>query len=107
MIFMCADISSSSSSADRAKSIKTQATVNESPTDKLIRELREENAKLLEMIKKGNYQITDAPSGASEEGELKLKKKSSPVHIGFKIGSFLESYENCYYIYILLRAVVQ
>ena len=43
--------------------------MNESPTDKLIRELREENAKLLEMIKKGNYQITDAPSGASEEGE--------------------------------------
>ena len=55
--------------ADRAKSIKTQATVNESPTDKLIRELREENAKLLDMIKKGNYQITDAPSGTSEEGK--------------------------------------
>lgn len=54
--------------ADRAKSIKTQATVNESPTDKLIRELREENAKLLEMIKKGNYQITEVHSGASEEG---------------------------------------
>ena len=73
MIFMCANVASS---ADRAKSIKTQATVNESPTDKLIRELREENAKLLDMIKKGNYQITDAPSGASEEGELKLKKNS-------------------------------
>ena len=29
------------------------ATVNESPTDKLIRELREENAKLMEMLKKG------------------------------------------------------
>ena len=71
MVFMCANVSSS---ADRAKSIKTQATVNESPTDKLIRELREENAKLLDMIKKGNYQITDAPSGASEEGEFKLKK---------------------------------
>ena len=28
--------------ADRAKAIKTTATVNESPTDKLIRELREE-----------------------------------------------------------------
>lgn len=45
--------------------------MNESPTDKLIRELREENAKLLEMIKKGNYQITDAPSETSEEGKLK------------------------------------
>lgn len=39
--------------ADRAKAIKTTATVNESPTDKLIRELREENAKLMEMLKKG------------------------------------------------------
>ena len=71
MVFMWVDVSLL---ADRAKSIKTQATVNESPTDKLIRELREENAKLLEMIKKGNYQITDAPSGASEEGELRSKK---------------------------------
>ena len=33
-------------SADRAKQIKCKATVNESPTDKLIRELKEENEKL-------------------------------------------------------------
>ena len=46
--------------------------MNESPTDKLIRELREENAKLLEMIKKGNYQIVDAPQGTSEEGRCGL-----------------------------------
>ncbi|XP_025096208.1 kinesin-like protein KIF28P [Pomacea canaliculata] len=39
--------------ADRAKAIKTQAVVNESPTDKLIRELREENARLQELLKKG------------------------------------------------------
>lgn len=32
--------------ADRAKSLKTKAVVNESPTDKLIRELREENERL-------------------------------------------------------------
>ena len=32
--------------ADRAKQIKTKATVNEDPTDKLIRELREQNEKL-------------------------------------------------------------
>ena len=38
-------------SADRAKAIKTKAVVNESPTDKLIRELREENAKLMEQLK--------------------------------------------------------
>ena len=40
-------------SADRAKAIKTKAVVNESPTDKLIRELKEENKKLQEMLKKG------------------------------------------------------
>lgn len=62
--------------ADRAKAIKTTATVNESPTDKLIRELREENAKLMEMLKKGGVppelmaQQEDGESGdtASQEG---------------------------------------
>ncbi|XP_021365706.1 kinesin-like protein KIF28P isoform X2 [Mizuhopecten yessoensis] len=39
--------------ADRAKAIKTTATVNESPTDRLIRELREENARLMDMLKQG------------------------------------------------------
>ncbi|XP_052103729.1 kinesin-like protein KIF28P isoform X1 [Mytilus californianus] len=43
--------------ADRAKAIKTVATVNESPTDKLIRELREENAKLMDMIKSGGISL--------------------------------------------------
>ena len=32
--------------ADRAKQIKNKAKVNESPTDKLIRELREENDRM-------------------------------------------------------------
>lgn len=36
--------------ADRAKQIKTKAVINESPTDKLIRELREENARLMAMV---------------------------------------------------------
>ena len=48
--------------ADRAKAIKTKAVVNESPTDKLIRELREENKRLMEMLKKGGG------GGGSEEG---------------------------------------
>lgn len=39
-------------SADRAKQIKTTAKVNEDPTEKLIRELKEENDKLMEMLKK-------------------------------------------------------
>ncbi|XP_027048269.1 kinesin-like protein unc-104 [Pocillopora damicornis] len=38
--------------ADRAKQIKTSAKVNEDPTEKLIRELKEENDKLMEMLKK-------------------------------------------------------
>lgn len=46
--------------ADRAKAIKTTATVNESPTDKLIRELREENARLMEMLKTGGV-VMPAP----------------------------------------------
>ena len=40
------------SSADRAKQIKTTAKVNEDPTEKLIRELKEQNEKLVEMLKK-------------------------------------------------------
>ena len=34
--------------ADRAKKIKNKPTVNESPQDKIIRELQEENKKLTE-----------------------------------------------------------
>ena len=45
------------------------ATINESETDKLIRQLREENAKLLEMIKNGQVQFT-APVGVSDEGTI-------------------------------------
>jgi len=43
-------------SADRAKQIKTTASVNEDPTEKLIRELQEENDKLKKMIESGNYE---------------------------------------------------
>ena len=39
--------------ADRAKQIKTKATVNEDPMEKLIRELQEENEKLKEMMNNG------------------------------------------------------
>ncbi|CAB3985233.1 kinesin KIF28P [Paramuricea clavata] len=37
--------------ADRAKQIKTTVTVNEDPTEKLIRELKEENENLMKMLK--------------------------------------------------------
>ena len=36
--------------ADRAKSIKTKAVINESATERMIRELKEENARLQDMI---------------------------------------------------------
>ena len=39
--------------ADRAKQIKTNAQVNEDPTEKLIRELQEENEKLKKMMVSG------------------------------------------------------
>ncbi|XP_047136420.1 kinesin-like protein KIF28P isoform X2 [Hydra vulgaris] len=67
--------------ADRAKSIKTSAVVNESPTDKLIRELREENARLLEQLKaaKGDpkalaalaAQLSGGDDESSEKGDNK------------------------------------
>ena len=40
--------------ADRAKQIKTTASVNEDPTEKLIRNLKEENDRLKEMLEKAN-----------------------------------------------------
>ncbi|XP_056021053.1 kinesin-like protein KIF28P isoform X3 [Ostrea edulis] len=39
--------------ADRAKKIQNKAIVNESPTDRLIRELKEENARLMAALGKG------------------------------------------------------
>lgn len=37
--------------ADQAKKIKLNAVINESETDKLIRELKAENAKLMALLK--------------------------------------------------------
>lgn len=55
-------------SADRAKAIKTIAVVNESPTEKLIRELREENKKLQELLTRGGLVQGDVSLGTTEEG---------------------------------------
>ena len=41
--------------------------MNESPTDKLIRELREENARLMEMLKTGGV-VMPASGGVSNDG---------------------------------------
>ena len=48
----------------RAKRIQNKATINESPTDKLIRELKEENAKLMNQLKSLNI----GGKGANMEG---------------------------------------
>ncbi|KAK0427687.1 hypothetical protein QR680_010367 [Steinernema hermaphroditum] len=50
--------------ADRAKSIKTNAVVNESATERMIRELKEENQRLQTLIQKGGG------GGGSSQEEL-------------------------------------
>ncbi|XP_033735609.1 kinesin-like protein KIF28P isoform X3 [Pecten maximus] len=52
--------------ADRAKRIQNKAVVNESPTERLIRELKEENAKLLSMLSKGGRGGPDSSEGRRE-----------------------------------------
>ena len=51
--------------ADRAKQIKCRAVVNEDPTEKLIRELQEENERLQKMLEGGGVVV---PKGDGEEG---------------------------------------
>merc|ERR1719189_3090599 len=66
--------------ADRAKQIKTKAVVNEDPTDKLIRELKEENERLKNRIKGGDVSeeelkdLSDKDSVSKDE-LADLKKK--------------------------------
>lgn len=53
--------------ADRAKRIKNSANINENPQDKLIRQLREENQQLREMVGTGS------PSAGGEEDAAALE----------------------------------
>ena len=67
-------------SADRAKQIKTKAVVNEDPTDKLIRELKEENERLKNRIKGGDVSEEELKDLAGKDSVSKeeladLKKK--------------------------------
>ncbi|XP_064614056.1 kinesin-like protein KIF28P [Liolophura sinensis] len=64
--------------ADRAKAIKTTAVVNESPTDKLIRELKEENARLLNMLKSGGGAaiMNDQSQGGYTKEEVEEMKRT-------------------------------
>ena len=60
--------------ADRAKSIKNKATVNENPIDKLIRELREENEKLKKAMQGGTIEVAGG-AGMSEEELAAMRKQ--------------------------------
>ena len=88
--------------ADRAKTIKTRAVVNESPTEKLIRELREEiqRLKLQGMVefkdrtfgktenltKKAPSSISNVGMSDEERAEMERQLKESVIFI------FLQSY---------------
>lgn len=55
--------------ADRAKQIKTHATVNEDATNRLIKQLREENEKLKQMM---DQEISNIPANvqANDQGRM-------------------------------------
>ncbi|KAJ3336608.1 hypothetical protein HDU93_002531 [Gonapodya sp. JEL0774] len=56
---------------DRAKAIKTVAIVNENPTDRLIRELREENEKLKAMLAERERLTGSSPTGTTNSNGSK------------------------------------
>jgi hypothetical protein len=53
--------------ADRAKKIQNKAVVNESPQDKLIRELKEENERLKKELASKGGAASGSPSANDEE----------------------------------------
>lgn len=65
--------------ADRAKQIKTKSSVNEDPTEKLIRELQEENERLKKAIESGNLTVIrgddEDDEDMSEEEREKIKQE--------------------------------
>ncbi|XP_076100625.1 kinesin-like protein KIF28 isoform X4 [Mytilus galloprovincialis] len=68
--------------ADRAKKIQNKAVINESPTDRMIRELKEENAKLMALIKKSGLggghgmskEATEEENSSEEQSRQELEK---------------------------------
>uniref|UniRef100_A0A2P2I1T5 Kinesin-like protein 6 n=1 Tax=Hirondellea gigas TaxID=1518452 RepID=A0A2P2I1T5_9CRUS len=65
--------------ADRAKQIKTKAVVNEDPTEKLLRELKEENEKLKKQLLTGKVVpvdfIDEDGDGINDKDATKLRAK--------------------------------
>ncbi|CAG0911530.1 unnamed protein product, partial [Cyprideis torosa] len=63
-------------SADRAKQIKTNATINEDPTEKLLRELKEENERLKQMMAGGGAVMAGVNTkGMSAEDKKKIEEE--------------------------------
>ena len=61
--------------AERAKRIKNKAVVNENPTDKMIRELKEENDRLKAMLQSGGVSVGGAAAGADPEARRVLDEQ--------------------------------
>ena len=59
--------------ADRAKKIKNKPTVNESPQDKLIKELQEENKRLREQGGGGAAGVPISPTAADDFAKQKAE----------------------------------
>ena len=58
--------------ADRAKQIKTKAVVNEDPTEKLIADLKAENAKLKKLLESGGKLPASETVSKSDGAGMKL-----------------------------------
>ena len=54
--------------ADRAKQIKTKAVVNEDPTEKLINDLKTENARLKKLLEDSKVDPNLAKAGGAAGG---------------------------------------
>ena len=54
--------------AEQVKRIQTKALVNETSTTNLINQLKEENIRLQEMLKKKSMELQRAPNDGSKEG---------------------------------------
>ncbi|XP_077993433.1 kinesin-like protein KIF28 [Glandiceps talaboti] len=77
--------------ADRAKQIKTAAVVNEDPTEKLIRELQEENEKLkLLMTSGGKVSLNDLADAEESAGMTEEEKEALRKELEAEMQSTLE-----------------
>jgi hypothetical protein len=57
--------------ADQVKSIKNKAVINETPQEKLIRELREENERLKQLVESGGVVPGATGAGGSMDNEAR------------------------------------